>query len=310
MKEETSLFKKLGIAPKQILYLFASDLGFALALNFFYVDNNIAAGGLAGVGTVLNYFLSFPVGLTIFVLNLPIVIWGLTIKGKRYVLISLIATGIYSLFVDLLAFLPCLTDDKIVAVVCGGIIYGASASLSVKAQISTGGTDLLAKLLITKFKTASIGKLYLCIDGSIVALAMVVYGNIESGIYAILAIAVCSLVTDKINSGFNRADVFYIFANKNIQQIANAILYDMGRGATCLNGTGMYANAPRNILMVVVKPGEVPRLKAIVHEQDPSAFIVLTSASEIIGEGFEDLDLTGTINEKQPSPKKAAKPAV
>ena len=185
MKEQTSLYKKSGITAKQILYLLASDLGYALALNLFYVDNNIAAGGLAGVGTILNYFLSFPVGLTIFVLNLPIVIWGLTIKGKRYVLISLVATGIYSLLVDLLTFLPCLTDDKLVAVVCGGIIYGASASLSVKAQISTGGTDLLAKLLITKIKTASIGKLYLCIDGSIVFLAVLVYGNIESGIYAL-----------------------------------------------------------------------------------------------------------------------------
>jgi uncharacterized membrane-anchored protein YitT (DUF2179 family) len=126
---------------------------------------------------------------------------------------------------------------------------------------------------------------------------MVVYGEIEAGIYAILAIAVTSIVTDKINSGFNKADMFYIFANKNMDKIAHAILYDMERGATCLTGTGMYAGAERKILLVVVKPNEMPRLKAIVHKYDPSAFIILTSAFEIIGEGFEDLNLTSTIHD-------------
>ena len=210
---------------------------------------------------------------------------------------SLIAVGVYSTIVDVLAFLPSVTDDKLVAVICGGILYGVAASFSVKAQISAGGTDLLAKLIITKFRHVSLGTLLLLIDGSIVCLAMVVYGEIEAGIYAILAIAVTSIVTDKINSGFNKADMFYIFANKNMDKIAHAILYDMERGATCLTGTGMYAGAERKILLVVVKPNEMPRLKAIVHKYDPSAFIILTSAFEIIGEGFEDLNLTSTIHD-------------
>ncbi|MBQ8564068.1 MAG: YitT family protein, partial [Firmicutes bacterium] len=165
------------------------------------------------------------------------------------------------------------------------------------AQISAGGTDLLAKLIITKLRHVSLGTLLMCIDGSIVVLAMIAYGEIESGIYAILAIAVTSIVTDKINSGFNKADMFYIFANKNLDKISHAILYDMGRGATCLTGVGMYAGAERKILMVVVKPNEMPRLKAIVHKYDPSVFIILTSAFEIIGEGFEDLNLTSTIHD-------------
>ena len=296
MKED-ALLKKIGISRKQIGYLLAANVGYALALNLFYVGNNIAAGGLAGIGTVLNYFLSVPVGLTVFVLNIPIVLWGLTIKGKRYVLISMITVGVYSAIVDALAFLPCLTDDKIVAVVCGGILYGTAASFSVRARISTGGTDLLAKLLITKFKTVSIGQMLMMIDGSIVVLAILVYRNIEAGIYAILAIAVAAVVNDKLNSGFNKASVFYIFANKNLDKISKAILNDMGRGATLLEGEGLYSHAEKQILFVVVKPSEVPRLKAIVHKYDRSAFIILSSATEIIGEGFETLDPTTTIHD-------------
>ncbi len=296
MKED-ALFKKIGISWKQIGYLLTANVGYALALNLFYVGNNIAAGGLAGIGTVLNYFLSVPVGLTVFVLNIPIVLWGLTIKGKRYVLISMITVGVYSAIVDALAFLPCLTDDKIVAVVCGGILYGTAASFSVRARISTGGTDLLAKLLITKFKAVSIGQMLMMIDGSIVVLAILIYRNIEAGIYAILAIAVAAVVNDKLNSGFNKASVFYIFANKNLDKISKAILNDMGRGATLLEGEGLYSHAEKQILFVVVKPSEVPRLKAIVHKYDRSAFIILSSATEIIGEGFETLNMTATIHD-------------
>jgi uncharacterized membrane-anchored protein YitT (DUF2179 family) len=295
--KDSKFLDRIGISGKQIMYLLVANVGYALALNLFYVDNNIAAGGLAGIGTVLNYFLSVPVGLTVFVLNIPIVLWGLTIKGKKYVIMSVITVGVYSIIVDVLAFLPCLTEDKVVAVVCGGILYGTAASLSVRAQISTGGTDLLAKLLITKFKYVSVGQMLMIIDGSIVVLAMIVYRNIESGIYAILAIAVAALVTDRLNSGFNKASVFYIFANRNVDKISSAILNDMGRGATLLHGEGLYSHADKQILFVVVKPTEVPRLKYIVHKYDNSAFIVLASATEIIGQGFESLNLTATIHD-------------
>ena len=297
LNKKKTFFDKIGVTPKQIAWLMAANLFYALALDLFYVHNNIAAGGLAGIGTVLNSLFGLPVGAVVFILNIPICLWGLTVKGKGYIIMSLIAVGVYSTIVDVLAFLPSVTDDKLVAVICGGILYGVAASCSVKAQISAGGTDLLAKLIITKVRHVSLGTLLMIIDGSIVALAMVAYGEIESGIYAILAIAVTSIVTDKINSGFNKADMFYIFANKNLDKIAHAILYDMERGATCLTGTGMYAGAERKILLVVVKPNEMPRLKAIVHKYDPTAFIILTSAFEIIGEGFEDLNLTSTIHD-------------
>ena len=137
----------------------------------------------------------------------------------------------------------------------------------------------------------------MCIDGSIVVMSMLAYGNIEVGIYAILAIAVSSIVTDKMNSGFNRAQMFYIFTNQNIDKITEAILFDMDRGVTSITGTGKYSNTDKEILMVVVKPAETHKLKQLVHKYDPSAFIVLVSANEIIGNGFEGTNLTETVND-------------
>ncbi len=296
-QRKRTILSKAGISLNQIKYLLLANLGYALAINLFYLDNNIAAGGLAGIGTILNYFLSIPVGVAVFCLNLPICLWGLTIKGKKYIIVSVITVGVFSIIVDALSFLPCITHDKIVAVVCGGMIYGVSAYFAVRAQISTGGTDLLAKLLITKFKAISVGQMLMMIDGSIVIMAMFVYKNIESGIYAILAIAVAAIVTDKLNSGFNKASMFYIFANKNIDKIVNAILYDMGRGATLIRGEGVFKHQERDILIVVVKSFEAPRVKDIVHKYDRSAFTILSPATEIIGEGFESLNLTATIHD-------------
>ena len=115
--------------------------------------------------------------------------------------------------------------------------------------------------------------------------------------YNIDTIAVTAVVTDKMNSGFNKACIFYIFANKNLDKISNTILTDMGRGATLLDGEGLYSHAEKRVLFVAVKPTEVPRLKAIVHKYDRSAFIILSPASEIIGQGFETINLTSTIHD-------------
>lgn len=299
-----NLLEKTGITPKRIINLMIANVLYALALNLFYVHNNIAAGGLAGIGTVINSFFPVPVGVLVFLMNIPICLWGLKIKGKQFIILSMAASGIYSLIVDILSFLPSLTDDKLVAVICGGILYGTAASFSARAQISAGGTDLLAKLIITKKKHLSLGTLLMCIDGTIVVFAMLMYREIEAGIYAILAIAICSLVMDKLNSGFNRACLFYIITDRNSDAVANAIMNDMVRGVTGINGTGLYQNSDRRILLVVVKPHEVPRLKEIIRINDPHAFVILANASEIIGEGFERLNLTSTVSDEKAGDEK------
>ncbi len=293
------LSEKTGIKKEQILYLLLADVFYAMALNLFYVGNKIAAGGFAGLATVINSFIPIPIGIAVFIMTIPLVIVAWKVKGAAYTLMALATTGVYSLIVDLLSFLPTVTDDKLVAVVCGGIFYGLGASMAIKAHMSSGGTDLLGKVLITKFRTLSIGTIQMAIDGTIVIIAAIAFRDIGAAIYAILAIGVCAVVTDLMNKGFNRAQMFLIFCDKNQQEISDAILFKMGRGATAFKGVGQYSNSEKDILMVVVKPNETHILKSIVQQLDPTAFMVLVSANEIIGEGFEDTNLTETMQEKK-----------
>ncbi|MBR6473049.1 MAG: YitT family protein [Firmicutes bacterium] len=288
-----------GIKKEQIFYLLLADVLYALALNLFYVGNKIAAGGFAGIATVINAFIPIPIGVMVFIMSIPVVIAAWKIKGGAYTVMALATTAVYSLIVDLLSFLPTITDDKVVAVICGGILYGFGGALAIKAHLSSGGTDLLAKCLITKFRTLSIGTLLMMIDGAIVVIAAIAFRDVGAAIYAILAIATCSVIMDLMNKGFNRAQMFYIFANQNLQEISDAILYEMHRGATALKGTGKYSNNEKEILMVVVSPSETHILKEIVNRYDPTAFVILVSANEIIGEGFEDTNLTETVQEKK-----------
>ena len=299
METKKKLSERIGITKEQILYLLLADVLYALALNLFYVGNKIAAGGFAGVATVINSFIPIPIGTAVFIMSIPVVIAAWKVKGAAYTLMAMATAAVYSLIVDVLSFLPTITDDKLVAVVCGGILYGLGASLAIKAHMSSGGTDLLGKVLITKFRTLSIGTLQMMIDGTIVIVAAVAFKDIGAAIYAILAIGVCSVVTDLMNRGFNRAQMFLIFCDKNQQEIADAILYNMGRGVTEFKGIGKYSNNEKDILMAVVKPSETHVLKTIVKQLDPTAFMVLVSANEIIGEGFEDTNLTETVAEKK-----------
>ncbi len=299
MENNTKKKLHLPITPRQFLLIFAADILYAVALNMFYVDNKIAAGGLAGIATVINSFIPIPIGAAVLVMSVPIVLVSFKVKGIPYTLMALFTTALYSVCIDLLAFLPCASYDKLVAVICGGILYGFAASLAIKARLSSGGTDLLAKLLITKFKHLSLGTLYMLIDGVIVVCAGIAFRDISAMIYAILAIATCSVITDLMNKGFNKAQMFLIFASKNQEAISNAILQDLHHGVTALRGTGKYSNNDRDILLAVVTPAQSPRLKEIVAEQDPDAFVILVSANEIIGEGFENTRLTETVKDQK-----------
>ena len=290
---------RFEITAKQFFLVLAADILYAIALNCFYVDNKIAAGGLAGIATVINSFIPIPIGVTVLAMSIPIVIAAWIVKGGSYTIMAVITTIMYSACVDLLSFLPCVTYDKLVAVVCGGLLYGFAAAITIKARLSSGGTDLLAKVLITKFKNLSLGTLFMIIDGTIVVIATIAFRDLSAGIYAILAIAACSVITDIMNKGFNKAQMFLIFASKNQDEISQAILTDLHHGVTALHGTGMYSNNDRDIMLTVVNQGQTARLKEIVHYHDPNAFVILVSANEIVGEGFEDTKLTETVKDRQ-----------
>ena len=279
---------------RKTIYFVTGILLYAIALNLFFVENQIAAGGFAGIATVVNYVIPIKIGVFLLVMNIPLFLVSGKLKGVKYTALTLALAVVYSTLVDALAFLPTATTNKFVAAIFGGLLYGIGSACIAKANVSAGGTDLLAKLLLVRFKNISLGKMYLCLDGFVVIMAILVYRDLEAGLYSISAIYTCAIITDKLINGFNNASICTIITNEDAEVISAPITQQTAHGVTCYYGMGMYEKKTKNVLVVVVRPHEVPKIKQIVMVADPRAFIVVGNASEVIGNGFENLNETNT----------------
>lgn len=276
---------------KRMLLMCIANIGYALTLRFFLAGNRIAGGGLTGLGIIVASFVDIPIGAFVLLVDVPIFIWAAFVKDRAYMITTVIAALVYSLTTDLFAFLPTLTNNLLVASICGGVSYGIFVAVMARADCSTGGTDLLVKLLVTKLKSATLGTAYLIVDGLIVVTSMVVFKSFELGMYAAIVIVLYSYVSDLIIRGFNRASIFYIITDRP-EPVSEAIMGEMDRGVTKLSGMGMYEKTERAVLMTVVRPREVYKIKDIVKRCDPRAFAVLSSANEVMGAGFSGIDYT------------------
>lgn len=256
----------------------------AAAFNLFLIPNRIAAGGLSGLGVILFFLARIPVGLTIFLLNLPLFVLGARFFSFRFVARGLFGAITLSILVELLSSLPTATNDLLLASIFGGIMMGVGVALIFRARGSTGGTVLAAQLL-TKLFGFSIGQSLLGADFLVVALAAVVF-NLELAMYALISLFVTSRVIDLVQEGIRSSKAALIISQKS-DQIAQKILYELKRGATIFVGKGAYTRSQRDMVLTVVTQSEVPRLKAMVHEVDDKAFVIVGNAHEVLGEGFK-----------------------
>ena len=188
-------------ALKRWLYILGGILLYSLSLDLFLVGNNIAAGGISGLAVVLNQFVSVNVATLIYLMNIPILLAALLTNGWKYTAGAIVGATLYSGAIWLFEGLPTLTHDPTVAAVFGGVIYGVGMAFLTIGNGSTGGTDLLNRLLIKKFPTMSVGKMSVVLDGAVVLLSMAASGSIEIGLYAIITIFICSLISDRIVLG-------------------------------------------------------------------------------------------------------------
>ncbi|MDE7035563.1 MAG: YitT family protein [Eubacteriales bacterium] len=260
---------------------------YALALDLFLVGNNIAAGGLSGIAVVLRQYVPISVGLMIYIMNVPILVAALVVNGWKYTVWTIVGATIYSAVTELFAGCPTLTHDPLAAAVFGGAIYGLGMALLTFGDGSTGGTDLLSRLFVKKFPSMSVGKMCIVIDGTVIVLAILSFGNVEVGLYAILTIFVCSCVYDWIILGFKRGCICLIITSHDAREVAAPLMQALRRGVTRLNGTGMYAGLERSVLLVAVRQQEVPKVKTLLRSLDEDAFVMLRGANEIIGGNFK-----------------------
>lgn len=276
---------------REVLYHYAiilfGVLLTALALDWFLVPNKVAAGGVSGLATVIYHVFGVPVGLTMLVINVPLFLVALRVLGATFGWRTLVGTVTLSVFVDTLSHvLRPLTGDPLLASIYGGALAGVGMGLTIKYGGSTGGTDLAALLVNRLFRT-SVGMSLLAIDTAVILLAGLVF-NPELALYALLSLFITTKAIDLVQEGRVFAKAAYIISDYP-QEIAQAVLTELDRGVTGLKGEGKYTGTKREVLFVIVSRPEISMLKEIVSRIDPKAFIVITDAHEVLGEGFRGL---------------------
>ena len=258
----------------------------AMAYPLFLIPNNIAPGGLTGLATILNYFFSLPVGTISLMLNIPLFILGFKSVGKSFAFRSLIATVLFSLFIDILPF-KAVTNNPLLASLYGGIFLGFGLGLILRGGGTTGGTDMVARLIHKRMPFISIG-LILFVADLIVVIAAGLGMGAELAMYSIISIIVTSGILDLTVQGLNRSKACYIISDKS-EQIRLKLMDEMERGMTIIHAKGGYTMEEKPVLLCIVNPRETVDIKRIVKEVDMRAFMFITEAHEVLGEGFAEL---------------------
>jgi uncharacterized membrane-anchored protein YitT (DUF2179 family) len=256
----------------------------AASFQLFLVPNQIAAGGISGLGIILFHLLNIPVGLTILLLNVPLFLLSARLFGGRFIVRGLFGAVAMSVLVEVFSFLPIATEDLLLASLYGGIMMGVGIALVFRARGSTGGTVLAAQVL-NKLFGFTMGQSLLGVDFLVVAMAGIVF-NLELAMYALISLFVTSRVIDLVQEGISNSKAALVISEYS-EAISEKILREMDRGATILTGKGAYTGQSRDMVLIVVSQSEVPRLKAIVHAVDQRAFIIVGTAHEVLGEGFK-----------------------
>lgn len=271
-----------------VLFFLAGGTLFALSVKMFAAPNQIAPGGVTGLATVLNYLFHFPIGGFVLLCNLPIFLWAVLELGYKMVAKTIAATVIYSFMIDFLGFfIPPYQGDPILATIFGGVLEGAGLSLAFLRGATTGGSDMVARLLEKRFRHISMGKLMLGVDAGVVALSGFAYRSLESALYAFLMTFISTKLIDSILYGTDvgTGKILYIMSEKN-EEISGKIIRGLERGVTKLSCRGAYSGREGEVLLCAVRRDEVYAIHEIVGQTDPNAFLIVGEAGEISGEGF------------------------
>ncbi|WP_379137988.1 YitT family protein [Paenibacillus sp. sgz500958] len=256
----------------------------ALAFNLFMLPNEIASGGVSGLSVLAKSWFGAEPAFTQWALNIPLFVLGVLILGRQYGVRSLLGSFLLPLFIFITKDGPVPTDNPLLASIYGGIGVGLGLGLVFRGRGSTGGLTILAQI-IQKLTGLSFSMSVVLLDGTVITLAAFVLG-MEQALYALIGLFVTGRVINALEVGFSNTKVAYIISDKT-EEISQEILHDLDRGLTKLDAHGGYTGEARTVLMVVVGQNEITRLKAIVRSVDPGAFVIITEAHEVLGEGFK-----------------------
>lgn len=271
-----------------VLMITIGSFIYGISIALLLDPNNLAPGGITGIAVILSRFFPVSTGTFYLLLNIPVILLGLWKFGLRFLIRTIYGIAATSIFTNLLSTLPILTTDPLIASVSGGILMAGGIGIIFKAGATTGGTDIIVKLLRKNHPHLKTGFLFLCMDFIIVTISGFVFRDFNIAFYALLSVGICGFVLDRFLYGGDEARQIFIISD-HPDAIAKRILYDLDVGCTFLSGTGGWTGNPKKVILCVVHKRMSPQVEEIVKEEDPTAFLILGSANEIYGDGYKDI---------------------
>lgn len=281
-KKNNKVFRIISKVIKVVLATCLYSAGVALFLD----PNNLAPGGVTGVSILLNRLIHVETGTLILVLNIPLLLVAWKKFGWRFVTGTLSALVLISVFTNIFEYLEPVTNDMLLAAVAGGICIAVGLGIVLKSGLTTGGTDIVVRLLRLKHPHIKTGSLFLIVDLIVISGSLLVFRDFEKAMYAVIAIMITSWVLDLVLYGKDEAKLIYIISDEP-DKIARQFMEELDMGVTYLEGTGAYTDKKKKIIMCVVKKRIAPKVEEVVKLVDSNAFMIVTSASEIFGEGYK-----------------------
>ena len=285
--------KRITTSATEMLMCIAGTFMYALAVSLFVTPLKFAAGGVTGLGILVNYLVPFiSTGTFVFVANIPLFIIAWRKFGFRFIARTVFSTALMSGFIDIISYFANRYDlffhgeEKLVGAIFGGIIAGAGLGVVFLGGATTGGLDILARLLRLKFPHFSVGKLILICDFVVVVLSGFVYKSVESVLYSIIIIFLSSIAVDYVVAGRSHSKLMFIMTD-SYEQVTRDIIAVCGRGVSIIPAQGGYTGQDRKLLMCVVRAHEVSRVRSVVASYDKQPFIIITDSSEVLGQGFK-----------------------
>ena len=277
-----ALWKKFGWIPTTIL---GSTL-FALGFDLFLMPHGLNAGGISGLAMVLQHLMPVvSVGLIQIILNLPLFLLGGLKIGKKFFVGSLLGMAASSLFIDLFAVIPVPETEPLLALLYGSLLCGVGIGAVFACGTSTGGSDILVRLLKLRFRNVPVGQICLCIDLAVSVLTGLVFRDITRTLYTAVAVFITSKVMDAVIYRFDYSKVALIITGR-YEAVATAVGEKLGRGTTYLYGEGAYTGRQTKVVLAAIKRQQLSELKELVTDIDPDAFIIVQEAHQVLGDGF------------------------
>ena len=277
----------------KIKNLFVTSIGLvvgsfimACATAFFLLPNKLSTGGFSGLSTIVYYLFNVPIGTAMFVLNIPLICIAFLKIGKKFIIKSIFGTILLSIFMNFLERFPAVTNDRFLACIYGGIIMGIGTAIILKVNASTGGSDLLSYVVRAFNDRYKASDLIITVDIFIITISIIIFKEIEIGLYSAIAIYLMGKMIDIVFEGINFTKVLFIISDK-YELIARQISEEIQRGSTAIYAKGMHSNNDKMMLFCVGSRNEVLNMKNIATSIDKKAFIVIFNARETFGKGFE-----------------------